>query len=345
MVRTARPAVLSRARARVMALALTVVGVLVASGPAGAETNTWVDGVGTATSELDPFGMADVTRVSVSLDASAISVTIAYVGAPVTGLTMEVDTDGDLVADHAIILDEGGWWVRSADWRPDCTTAGWAASGSLGATLPASCLGSPSRIHYRLVTIGACTRPQRCDESLPYENFAAWYPALSAGPDQSPAAARTLVYRLWSPAYGNAHFYTAREEEAFTAAYRSPSTSASPWRFEGVAFAALVSENGGCAEGTPVFRFWSPRFSSHFYTASVAEKDHIVAADRNWTYEGVAYCAFATRTASTSPLYRFWSPRYGKHFYTADQAEADHLRTADPAWQYEDVAYYVLPGA
>lgn len=342
---------LRRARARTTlpwTAAVMVVGLVAGATPAGAETAAWADGVGSASSATDPFGNGDVTQVTVSLDAATFAVTVRYVGAPVTTLTLHVDTDGDLTADHWVSLrggDVAQWWADGPVYPYRCTTAGWSASGEVGATFPASCLGSPTTIRYSLVTNGACSQPERCDDALPYPPLATWYPALSAGGGQASAATRTLVYRLWSPAYSNAHFYTASEEEAFQVAYRPPPRTTSPWRYEGVAFSALQPENGNCTEGTPIFRFWSPVFSSHFYTANAAEKAHIVGTDRNWTYEGVAYCAYSTRTASSVPLSRFWSPRYGKHFYTADQAEADHLRTADPAWQYEGVAYYVLPGA
>ena len=111
----------------------------------------------------------------------------------------------------------------------------------------------------------------------------------------------------------------------------------------GVAFGAVVARDGACTEGAPVFRFWSPRFRSHFYTQDAAEKAAIVARDRNWTYESVAYCAYPTQIPGSVPLYRFWSPGFGKHFFTADQGEAAHIRAVDRNWNYEGIAYYVLP--
>ncbi|HEY4752760.1 MAG TPA: hypothetical protein VIH37_05695 [Candidatus Limnocylindrales bacterium] len=148
------------------------------------------------------------------------------------------------------------------------------------------------------------------------------------------------VQRFWSPVFGNAHFYTADANEA--ARVRTDPN----WVYEGPSFVGLeAGSDGSCQVGSPMYRFWSPVFSSHFYTMSAAEKAHIVAADRNWQYEGVVYCAYADQQPGTAPLYRFWSPNFGKHFFTADQGEADHIRAVDRNWQYEGIAAYVIPGA
>lgn len=149
----------------------------------------------------------------------------------------------------------------------------------------------------------------------------------------------TAVERFWSPVFGNAHFYTANEGEA-----QHLSEVDRNWVDEGRAFRAAQPADGVCQSGTQaVYRFYSSVFASHFYTQSAAERDQLVATDRNWTYEGLAYCAYSSATADSVALYRFWSAVFGKHFYTASQAEADHLRAADPNWSYEGIAYYVLP--
>ena len=112
--------------------------------------------------------------------------------------------------------------------------------------------------------------------------------------------------------------------------------------FEGAAFEAFVADGPTCTEGTDeVYRFYSARFQSHFFTIDEAEKTHIVTSDRNWTYEGIAYCAQQTEEPGTIPLYRFWSPRYGKHHFTVDPAEAHQLDVSDPAWDAEGIAYYL----
>ena len=147
-----------------------------------------------------------------------------------------------------------------------------------------------------------------------------------------------VVYRFWSPKFNNAHFFTMDKAEA-----DHVRTSDTNWIYEGTAFSAMAANGETCTEGTPVFRFYSPVFQSHFYTANADEKAHIIAADRNWNYEGVAYCAYSTQQAGTTAVYRFWSPGFGKHFFTASQAEADHIKAVDRNWNYEGIAYYVQP--
>ncbi|HEY4752001.1 MAG TPA: FG-GAP-like repeat-containing protein, partial [Candidatus Limnocylindrales bacterium] len=156
--------------------------------------------------------------------------------------------------------------------------------------------------------------------------------------DPAPGATTAKVYRFWSPAFTNAHFYTTSGSEAV----HIIDTDAN-WLYEGVAFTALTWSASSCSAGLPVYRFHSNVYNSHFYTQSEDEKNALIAGDPNWTYEGVAYCAYPSQQAGSTPLYRFWSPVFGKHFFTASQAESDHIRASDPNWQYEGIAFYVLP--
>ncbi|MCC2335707.1 hypothetical protein [Cellulomonas wangsupingiae] len=159
-----------------------------------------------------------------------------------------------------------------------------------------------------------------------------------SGFDCEHEALSTLVYRFWSPVFNNAHFFTTDPDE-----FDHLDTNDPNWRYEGIGFRGVEADGETCAVGTPVFRFYSPHFQSHFYTQSAAEKSHIVDNDRNWNYEGVSYCAYTEPVDGTAPLYRFWSPVFGKHFFTATQSEADYIRSTDRNWNYEGVAYHVLP--
>jgi hypothetical protein len=158
------------------------------------------------------------------------------------------------------------------------------------------------------------------------------------GCDQVQDTSDTHVFRFWSPRFNNAHFFTTSYTEAANIERNDPN-----WISEGTAFRGLAANGESCDLGQPVYRFYSAAFQSHFYTQSAAEKAHIVANDRSWRYEGVAYCAYTEALPGTVPLYRFWSPGFGKHFFTANQAEAEHSRAVDRNWTYEGVAYYVLP--
>lgn len=93
-----------------------------------------------------------------------------------------------------------------------------------------------------------------------------------------------------------------------------------------------------------VYRFWSPVSSRHFYTIDLAERDKLINNYADvWTYEGVAYYAFATEAdPNVTPVYRFWSPSLGSHFYTTSRAERDKLTDlySPDIWTYEGVAFY-----
>ena len=93
----------------------------------------------------------------------------------------------------------------------------------------------------------------------------------------------------------------------------------------------------------PVFRFWSPALSSHFYTMNEEERDGLIANYPDvWTYEGIAYKALAgAGSTSARPVHRFWSPALLGHFYTMNEQEKQWLQTTYPdVWTYEGIAFY-----
>jgi hypothetical protein len=95
--------------------------------------------------------------------------------------------------------------------------------------------------------------------------------------------------------------------------------------------------------GSPVYRFWAPDTSQHFYTISAAERDKLINNySHAWTYEGVAYYAFTdSRQPDVAPIYRFWSGTLNAHFYTMNVAERDKLiNSYSYVWTYEGVAFY-----
>jgi uncharacterized repeat protein (TIGR02543 family) len=93
----------------------------------------------------------------------------------------------------------------------------------------------------------------------------------------------------------------------------------------------------------PVWRFYNMRTGTHFYTASVAEKNNVVAALSSiYRLEGVAYYVNTANPANNTPLYRFYNVKTGVHFYTASETEKDNvLRTLSSTYRLEGVAYYV----
>ena len=146
------------------------------------------------------------------------------------------------------------------------------------------------------------------------------------------------VFRFWSARFNNAHFFTIDEAEATRIYNFDPN-----WEYEGDAFGAYRPVADNCRTHNAVYRFWSGRFQSHFFTSDAPEMNRVRNGDPNWNFEGIAYCADNAQQPGEVPLYRFWSSRFNKHFFTADPNEKNHLISSDPNWNYEGIAYYVYP--
>lgn len=107
-------------------------------------------------------------------------------------------------------------------------------------------------------------------------------------------------------------------------------------------------QTGDEPDYSPVYRFWSPLNSRHFYTISEAERDYVLATypANIWTYEQAVYNAFPASTQpGLAPVYRFWSSTLSAHFYTISAAERDHIIATYPAavWAYEGEVFYAYP--
>jgi len=150
------------------------------------------------------------------------------------------------------------------------------------------------------------------------------------------------VYRFWSP-LTSSHFYTINEAERSSLIDNYPEA----WIYEGVAY--QTQPTAGSTGARPVYRFWSPLASGHFYTINEAEKQSIINTYPSsvWTYEDVAFYAFAPgeQPAGALPVYRFWSPLVSHHFYTIDEAEKQLVIDTYPleVWTYEGIAWYAFP--
>lgn len=145
------------------------------------------------------------------------------------------------------------------------------------------------------------------------------------------------VYRFWSERDGR-HFYTLDENEYL---YILANYSDYIWHFETKAFYAYKNQNAGTL---PVYRFWSDKNLTHFYTISETEKNYILNnyPDDVWRYETIAWYANQNPTAGMSPVYRFWSPAEQTHFYTISDAEKDYIiaNYSTNIWTYEGVVWY-----
>lgn len=119
----------------------------------------------------------------------------------------------------------------------------------------------------------------------------------------------------------------------------------STWDF---AFQLLTNEGSSANDSAlaPVYRFWSEKLASHFYTISEEEKDRIIRdyAD-TWTFECIAFYAYPPDRApvGSKPVYRFWSGSLGRHFYTINEDERQRLIDASAdVWTQEGIAWYAF---
>ena len=81
-----------------------------------------------------------------------------------------------------------------------------------------------------------------------------------------------------------------------------------------------------------MYRLYNPNSGEHFYTASDAEKGHLVGV--GWQDEGTGWVA---PTSSDHPVYRLYNANAGDHHYTMSEAEKDML--VSMGWNYEGVGW------
>lgn len=119
------------------------------------------------------------------------------------------------------------------------------------------------------------------------------------------------------------------------------------------AVVAPVSASAIAAPTQAIYRFYNQSTGSHFYTNSVAERDHVIATwPTLFTYEGPAFYVYdesyfePVATASgfaplpASPVYRFFNKLNGSHFYTISAEEADMVLAKFPGtFSYDGVGF------
>ncbi|MEZ5702237.1 MAG: DUF1566 domain-containing protein [Burkholderiaceae bacterium] len=101
-----------------------------------------------------------------------------------------------------------------------------------------------------------------------------------------------------------------------------------------------LSEPKSATSRVPVFRFFNSGTGAHFFTTSVAERDHIIANVPAFSYEGPAFHTSNAAAFGLSPVHRFFNQQSGVHFYTISEAERAHIVANLPQFHYEGIAYY-----
>ncbi len=154
-------------------------------------------------------------------------------------------------------------------------------------------------------------------------------------PNITPTTVGLQVFRFFDTHSGT-HFYTdsAAEESGLIA-------SRPDLVFEGVGLNAL-NPSASDPNAAPVFRFFEKTDGSHFYTASAAERDGLIASRSDLVFEGTGFYEHTTQQVGDSPVYRFFDNQNGTHFYTASATESASVLATRPDLVNEGVAFYTL---
>jgi len=91
-----------------------------------------------------------------------------------------------------------------------------------------------------------------------------------------------------------------------------------------------------------VYRFYNRETGTHFYTASLSERDDVIRAFAQFAYEGAAFAALSQPRADSVPVFRFYNKTTGTHFYTTSASERDGIVAYYPQFVYEGPAFHAL---
>ena len=157
------------------------------------------------------------------------------------------------------------------------------------------------------------------------------------------SACKIPLYRYWAPRQVD-HFYTTNANEIGTT--RRGQTGRHGYISEGIQ-CYLQSNRVACS--VPLYRYWKPQGSDHFYTTNANEIGTTVhgrVGRHGYRSEGIVGYCYPYQVPGTVPLYRYWKPHGVDHFYTTNINE---IGTAVPGrlgrhgYVAEGVQCYVLP--
>ncbi len=147
------------------------------------------------------------------------------------------------------------------------------------------------------------------------------------------------VYRFWSPKTSK-HFFTINEAEKD----KLIADFSDVWTFEGPVYYVYAQATGSAV--VPVYRLWSSKTGSHFWTISESEKASLLENEnQGWIDEGIVFYVYSDKMAGLGlkPVYRFWSGALGSHLYTISESEKDKLIAEySNAWTYEGIVWYAF---
>ena len=100
----------------------------------------------------------------------------------------------------------------------------------------------------------------------------------------------------------------------------------------------------GFINSTPVYRFYNQSTGIYFYTASLTERNYVIANYPQFLVEGTAFFVANAQEASTSPVFSFYNRGNGAHFYTISPTERDSMiANLSQYYNYEGPVWYANP--
>jgi hypothetical protein len=151
----------------------------------------------------------------------------------------------------------------------------------------------------------------------------------------TPASTVKPVWRFYNKRNGS-HFYTATLSECNSVRDNLSATYA----YEGPAYTINTLN---ALNSSPLYRFYNKRNGSHFYTASLAEKNSVQAnLSATYAYDGPAYNVCLTPSMTT--VWRFYNKKNGSHFYTANPAEKANVQAnLSATYSLDGPGFYIAP--
>jgi hypothetical protein len=98
-----------------------------------------------------------------------------------------------------------------------------------------------------------------------------------------------------------------------------------------------------CLESGDISRFYNKSTRAHFYTASVVERDNVIATLSQFIYEGIACYALTDAEPGTAKVYRFFNNDTGAHFHSTQDDERDSVDRHLPSYIDEGRGISALP--
>ena len=111
----------------------------------------------------------------------------------------------------------------------------------------------------------------------------------------------------------------------------------------------VLSLTGYIPTFAPLYRYWSPSGTDHFYTTNIQAIGTAVpgrTGNHGYKSEGIQAILRAEHAAHTVPLYRYWNSAIADHFYTTSRNE---IGTTTPGvlgnygYTSEGIAGYCYP--